>query len=134
MFQDLLSLREIHLEKNLNNFDTHILGSRFDMEQLFKNLILNAIDSMNDSSQRLLKITVSVNSLKTEAVVCIEYSGCGMSEALKNKIFNQYFTTKTHGTGLGMFVVKGILEKHNSKINIESKTGKGNCRRIDNSY
>jgi signal transduction histidine kinase len=60
----------------------------------------------------------------------VEDSGVGMSEEMKNKIFNSFLTTKSDGLGLGMAIVRRIVENHHGKIEVVSEKGKGTLVRL----
>ena len=51
----------------------------------------------------------------------------GISDALKDKIFEPFYTTKTHGTGLGLAVVQSVVKAHQGRINVENLTDEGAC-------
>lgn len=125
MFTEILELKGVSVEKDLDDLDVHVLGNQFNLEQVFKNLILNAIDSMDGSHQKLLKISAKVDLKESSVSIQIKDTGCGIPEASIDKIFAQYFTTKKSGTGLGLCVVKNIVEKLKGTISVESEVGKG---------
>ena len=125
MFKDLMTLKEIPLEKDQRSLDLPVFGNKFGLEQLFNNLILNAIDSMDGMPEKRLKIWTEVDENASMISVYIEDTGCGIPKQAMDKIFTPYFTSKKHGTGLGLSVVKGIVERHAGKIHVESEAGKG---------
>ncbi len=125
MFADLFTFKGISVEKDLNDHHLSILGRKFDLEQLFKNLILNAIDSMDGRPKKRLNIRSKMDRVASSISVYIEDSGCGIPEESMDKIFTPYFTSKREGTGLGLLVVKGIIEKHMGGIEVKSQIGKG---------
>ncbi len=93
------------------------------LNQVFMNIIANAIDSINDEGK------IGITTLKSNAKVqiCIKDTGKGIPEKIKSKIFEPFFTTKEvgHGTGLGLSISLGIIEKHNGTITVISEVGKG---------
>ena len=125
MFKDLMTLKEIPLEKDQRSLDLPVFGNKLSLEQLFNNLILNAIDSMDGMPEKRLKIWTEVDENASMISVYIEDTGCGIPKQAMDKIFTPYFTSKKHGTGLGLSVVKGIVERHAGKIHVESEAGKG---------
>jgi len=130
MFRDLMAFKGISVEKHLGSHHLYVLGDMFDLEQVFKNLILNAIDSMDDRPEKMLKIRVEMDRAASLVLTSIEDTGCGIPEESMDKIFTPYFTGKQNGTGLGLSVVKSILEKHKGEIKVESRVGKGMTVRV----
>ena len=83
------------------------------MEVIFKNLILNSIQSIGDVQGC---ITVRFQEEEQSNVISIIDSGPGIPKKLQTQIFDPLFTTKKHGTGLGLASCKSIVESHNGKI------------------
>lgn len=94
------------------------------MSQIFVNLINNAIDAIGDN-EGFIKISAEKNNDKI--VVAIVDNGSGISEENINDVFTPYITSKekNKGTGLGLFIVKRIIEDHNGTIALSSKAGEG---------
>jgi len=130
MFKDLMALKGISVEKHTGSRHLYVLGEMFGLEQVFKNLILNAVDSMDDRSGKTLKVKAEMDKAASLIVISIEDTGCGIPEESINEIFNSYFTCKEHGTGLGLSVVESVLEKHKGEIRVESQVGKGTMFKV----
>jgi signal transduction histidine kinase/CheY-like chemotaxis protein len=98
-----------------------------EIQQVFTNLIGNALDAMPDKARLLVAVRESKSAHGGEGVrVTIADSGAGMDEYTAQYLFHPFFTTKGEaGTGLGLWVTKGILDKHNSSIKVRSKLGCG---------
>ncbi|MCK5051283.1 MAG: HAMP domain-containing protein [Candidatus Cloacimonetes bacterium] len=94
--------------------------------QIITNLVQNAIDASEKDDNILIKITN--NELKT--VISVSDSGKGINEDDINKIFEPYFTNKKKGTGLGLALVKKLVDVNNSEINVTSKENEGSCFNI----
>ena len=89
--------------------------------QVILNLLKNALEATNKGK----KVLVSLNKVDNKVEVKIKDEGCGISEENKEKIFRQYFSTKIQGSGLGLFVSKEIVEKHNGTLELVSSSKEG---------
>jgi len=97
-----------------------------DKDQLLRvlnNLVNNAIQSIEDG--RRGEITLSLIKENENYIVSVRDNGTGISESVKQKIFQPNFSTKSYGTGLGLAMCKRIIEQHNGSIWFESEAGKG---------
>jgi two-component system, NtrC family, nitrogen regulation sensor histidine kinase NtrY len=97
-----------------------------DLDQLirvFNNIINNAIQALSDEKEG--EITLELTQQKGAYVVTISDNGCGIENELKEKIFQPNFTTKTTGTGLGLAMVKQIVDSHMGVIYFKSSLKKG---------
>jgi predicted ATPase/signal transduction histidine kinase/tRNA A-37 threonylcarbamoyl transferase component Bud32 len=104
------------------------------LNQVFMNLIANAIDALEESNQDKSyqeihnKITISTTTNNGWVTISIADNGMGMTEEVRQKLFNAFFTTKPEGkgTGLGLSIsYQIVVEKHNGKLYCESQPGKG---------
>ncbi len=119
------------------------------LAQVFVNLIYNAIDAMRDSAEKKLEVTMLVcdcasvcaadatrshDKGKGCLVIAFKDTGCGIPEAIRDRVFEPFFTTRgvvgggsdsTPGTGLGLSISYGIIERHGGQIRFDSEEGKG---------
>ncbi|AFH50524.1 Signal transduction histidine kinase [Ignavibacterium album JCM 16511] len=108
-----------------------IKGNKNQLEQVFLNLLINAIDSIEEKNQVNpdceKRIILSARRESDFLKIQIQDTGKGIPKNLLEKIFDPFFTTKSpgKGTGLGLSVVYNIIETHNGKIYFESEEGKG---------
>lgn len=105
------------------------------MEQVFTNLSLNAIDAMNQGgAMRIMTCFRPKTSERSQPYVEIlfEDTGCGIPCETLDHVFEPFFTTKAsdRGTGLGLFICYGIIEKHGGTIDVASTRDKGTQFRI----
>lgn len=93
------------------------------LNQVFMNIISNAIDSITENGT----ITIKTRNLENQVEIKIVDTGRGMSEDIKSKIFQPFFTTKGlgKGTGLGLSITFGIIDKHQGVLTVDSKKGRG---------
>lgn len=90
------------------------------LKDILLNLLLNAIDSL-DSSKNEKVIKIKTFDLKNYFGFSIEDTGIGIHDKNIPHLFESFYTTKSQGTGLGLTIVKGEIEKYNGLIEIESK-------------
>jgi len=111
------------------------------LDQVFLNIIVNACQAIikkqrdsKDETKGLVNISLFNNH--KGIIIAFRDNGCGMTEEVKSKIFEPFFTTKPigQGTGLGMAISYGIIEKHNGKIEVKSQVGKGSTINISLPY
>ena len=93
-----------------------------ELNQVWTNLIHNALQAMQNSGT----LEVDISKKDSHVIVAITDSGCGIPEEIREKIFMPFFTTKPQGegSGLGLDIVKRIIEKHNGQIQFESLPGR----------
>jgi signal transduction histidine kinase len=100
----------------------HVLGSGPELRECLTNLIFNAVDAMPKGGT----ITVRTRAEDDNVRISISDSGIGMTEDEKARCLEPFFTTKgDHGTGLGLAVVYGIIQRHGGTIEIDSEKGRG---------
>jgi len=124
-----LSEKEIKYEEFISSDISPVIADRAKIVQVLENLLTNAIKFTPQGS----KISVVCNSLngrgKPKIEVCVKDSGPGISLSMKGKIFEKFFQidprSKYKGIGLGLSIVKSILDAHKEKISLKSGKGKG---------
>jgi signal transduction histidine kinase len=127
MFHGLLILKNIQVHKQISMGRMRIVGDQFGLEQVFKNLFLNAIDAMDGMAEKKLNITVTPRRDLTLVEIIVKDTGCGIRKELLQKIFEPYFTNKRDGNGLGLEITKNIVEKHGGKVFVDSNVGIGSA-------
>jgi two-component system NtrC family sensor kinase len=126
------TLKLIANETNLNNVSVDagiadnlppIMGNQNNLQQVFLNLFINAIQAMPDGGTLRIRAYSENESLK----IRVRDTGTGIPKEDLNSIFDPFFTTKEvgEGTGLGLSVSYGIIQKHQGTISVESEVGKG---------
>lgn len=120
-------------ENNKNNIriivdlSDNVPDTMLDPEQIkrvFINILTNSIDAAGEKGS-FVKLTSSFDREKSMIEVIVSDDGEGMDSETLSQIFDPYFTTKSHGTGLGMPVIKQIVEEHGGIILVESQPGEG---------
>jgi|GEM_PF-854599 signal transduction histidine kinase len=110
----------IRVEAQLDGLPDAV-GSRLELRQVFLNLVLNAIQAQPDGG--VIRITGRADGPRLAVEVADQ--GPGISKAELGQVFEPFFTTREKGSGLGLFVVRRIVEAHGGKVGIRSETGKG---------
>ena len=118
-------LKRFDIVRNYTPNLPSILGDKNLLEQIIRNLEINAAHAMGDAGI----LTLGTKSSKDKQYVefYMKDTGHGMSKEIREKIFEPFYSTKSEGkgTGLGMHIVKQIIEQHRGYIRIESEVSKG---------
>lgn len=119
--------KRIRIVKSFEDGIPKVAADSRQMEQVFINLLNNAIDAVESHGEIAIKLGSERINGAFNAIISIEDNGAGISEENLPKIFTAFFTTKqnANGTGLGLSIVKAIIVRHNGKITVRSKPGKG---------
>jgi signal transduction histidine kinase len=119
LFQNIQTVREYgkHLPR--------IRGDQSQLQQVFMNIVLNAVDAMNGRGR--LTLTTKESEPAGFVDIGISDTGCGIPPENIDRIFDPFFTTKGvgHGTGLGLSVSYGIVQSHQGDITVTSAAGAG---------
>jgi signal transduction histidine kinase len=118
---------EVRLDLDADGAD--VMADHFQMEQLFLNLILNAMQAMPDGGT----LTLRTRSGAGQSVVTeVADTGMGIDPSIRDRIFDPFFTTRDvgEGTGLGLSVSDTIVRAHGGSIEVESKPGAGSVFRV----
>jgi signal transduction histidine kinase len=124
-----LRKRSIAVVKRLSEALPRIHGNKTQLQQVFVNLITNAIHAVGESGGEIvLETTGQAENVR----VAVSDNGCGIQRQDLDRIFEPFFSTKEvgEGTGLGLPIVLTILEKHNGSIQVTSEPGRGTTFQI----
>ncbi|MDI3288876.1 tetratricopeptide repeat protein [Polyangium sp. 15x6] len=124
LFRAQLAHRDIEVLIE-NTADVLIIGSRVALQQVLVNLISNARDAMTDA--RVKKLTIAASEERGQVRITISDTGCGMSEAVRERALDPFFTTKQNGgTGLGLYICYNLLRRMNGSFRIrDTSIGRG---------
>jgi two-component system cell cycle sensor histidine kinase/response regulator CckA len=124
----VLSGSNIQCEYQIEGGIPHILVDRVQLGQVVQNIVINAIQAMPHGGN--VQITAGTVDLHDDGILplpeghyatfSVSDNGHGIDEAHLKKIFDPYFTTKAHGTGLGLSVVYSVIKKHHGMITVDS--------------
>ncbi len=110
----------VEIIQNLNMDLPQVLGNPGELEQVFTNLMLNASDAMEGKGR--ITIFSHTNLEEKQVIMGFTDTGPGISPEIREKIFEPFFTTKPVGvgTGLGLSVVYGVIQRHGGSVEVES--------------
>jgi len=128
----------IDMKTDLDSTLPKLSGIEAELREAMTNLILNAIDAMPEGGQLLIRTRSAtwdkagvLASGSTHAIIEVCDSGIGMNEETRRRCLEPFFSTKgKRGTGLGLAMVYGVVERHEGKIEIDSAVGRGTTMRI----
>ena len=122
MLRHQLKGKQIELVQDFCQSAPAVQGFAGELNQIWTNLIVNAVDAMSPGGQLI------VRTYPDRQYVCvdIEDNGSGIPEEDQTRIFEPFFTTKPmgEGTGMGLDIVKKIVDRHKGKITLDSKPGR----------
>jgi signal transduction histidine kinase len=116
----------VTVEKHYDSVGS-VRGNSGELRQVFSNLVVNAIDALSIRGDRLiLRVSERKDSHGVQGVsVLIADNGPGIPRDSLNQLFQPFFTTKgDKGTGIGLWVSRGIISKHNGSIQVKSRTNR----------
>ncbi len=127
IIQDVLKVMRPSLEEHAIQVESILpSGVQFFIDEerirsMFMNLIQNAIEAMGQGGRLTVRVQIKGQTVRIE----VQDTGRGIAEADLPHIFEAYFTTKDHGSGLGLMFVYDAVHDHGGKIHVESRPGKG---------
>jgi signal transduction histidine kinase len=112
----------------VRRYDAHgiVRADSKQLKQVFLNLLLNSLQAVNGHG----RVEISTRYVDGQLEACFADNGCGIAPEHLVRLFEPFFTTKSTGAGLGLAVVRGIIEEHGGKIAVESRQGEGTLVRI----
>jgi signal transduction histidine kinase len=118
----------IEIKLDLDEDPAAVEADHFQMEQLFLNLVLNALDAMRDGGTLYLRTRVRGGKVIAE----VRDTGHGIPSEIRDRIFDPFFTTREigEGTGLGLAVSGSIVAAHGGRIELETALGRGTTFRV----
>ncbi len=121
LLQSDIKGKRINIKQEYEGSLPSVLIDKDQMTQAVLNILLNSIEAVGKSGE----IKIGIKQIKGELQLSIADNGKGIAKENIDKIFEPFFTTKKSGTGIGLALVKRIIDMHNGKIEFESKEGEG---------
>jgi signal transduction histidine kinase len=121
-----LRMQGVSVSTELREGLPKILGDRGQLQQVFLNLVTNAMEAMTVIGRvRSLRLTSDINSKSSGVVVTVEDSGTGIDKQNKDDIFETFFTTKATGTGMGLTICRSIIQSHDGSLEVSANNPYG---------
>jgi signal transduction histidine kinase len=106
-----------------------VAGDPVQLQQVVLNLALNALDAAS-SSKRQRRVTVSTVAMQDHAEIAVRDDGPGLTSDVEHRLFEPFFTTKTQGLGMGLAIVRSIVERHHGRVRAENVGAGGAVFRV----
>jgi signal transduction histidine kinase len=116
-------MQKVEIAEEFSPSLPRVMADSDQLQQVFTNLALNAIQAMPGGGRMVFRTSATNDQVKID----VQDTGCGISRENLSKLFTPFFTTKEKGTGvgLGLAVVRRIIERHKGEIKVQSEVGKG---------
>ena len=102
-----------------------IMGDAQQLRQVIHNLLQNAVDATELAANKHVTLATQWNAATHRVRLVVTDTGAGFPEYILKRAFEPYVTSKNHGTGLGLAVVKKIADEHNARIDISNRVTDG---------
>ena len=116
--------KNVQIKKELGQDIPRVKALAGELNQVWTNLLSNALDALPDDGSGVL----TLRTFQERDCVCVEFedNGPGIPEDIQSRIFEPFFTTKGvgEGTGMGLDIVRRVIDHHNGYVNVDSKPGK----------
>jgi PAS domain S-box-containing protein len=99
-----------------------VMADRVQLQQVIMNLMLNGIEAMKETAGEL---TVKSQAADSEVMVSVSDTGVGLPAGSADQLFRAFFTTKPHGTGMGLAISRSLIESHGGRLWAASNSGRG---------
>jgi two-component system sensor histidine kinase HydH len=121
LLEPKLRSRLITLQRDYRAAPETVLGDEAQLQQVFINLLLNAVDAMGAGGT----LTAATETAADKMKISIRDTGAGIAPENLAQVFDTFFTTKKNGTGLGLAISRRLVEAHHGTIEVQSKAGRG---------
>jgi signal transduction histidine kinase len=111
----------ITVRENIDNVDLMVIGIEFELQEVFLNIIQNAMAAMPKGGI----LSINVTSKEKEIEVEISDDGLGMTEETRENVFMPFHNTRDKAFGFGLYETKRTIDKHNGTISVRSQLNKG---------
>jgi signal transduction histidine kinase len=126
-FSPQIETRKIQVDRQYHCIPSPITADPTELEQIFTNLFLNAMDAMNRGG----RLAIELYEKNGRVIVKVGDSGNGIAEEVLPSIFEPFFSTKSRGTGMGLPVAQRIARMYEGSMEVESSSADGTTFRLE---
>lgn len=117
-----IELRQVSLALRLDAKLSYIRGDMVQLQQVILNLVMNAIEAMSEMGNNPRGLIISTFTQSDQTVfIQVEDTGPGISDQIKDRIFDAFYTTKQDGMGMGLAICRSIVEMHSGKLSASQR-------------
>jgi signal transduction histidine kinase len=117
--------RDIALKCAVTSVDLRVRGDAVQLQQVILNLIINAMDAISEAATKEREVSVSTDHSGAWAEIKVSDTGPGIAVEDIRNVFNPFFTTKPQGMGMGLAIVRTIVEAHHGQISAVNQLSGG---------
>jgi signal transduction histidine kinase len=117
--------RDIALKCATTSVELRVKGDAVQLQQVILNLIINAMDAISQAEAKEREVNVTTNLSAACAEIRVSDTGPGMAAGDLKNVFNPFFTTKPQGMGMGLAIVRTIVEAHHGQVSAENQLSGG---------
>jgi signal transduction histidine kinase len=117
--------REVRVLQDVDPNISEVLMESIQLEQVLRNIILNALEAMPEGGTLTIISRQDFSRRQPEVAISIRDTGQGIPSDQVKRIFDRSFTTKTRGAGIGLSIVREIVDNHGGRIQVDSQIGAG---------
>jgi signal transduction histidine kinase len=117
--------RKISLTFDITPAPLIVSGDQAEFEEMFLNLVKNAIEAIPDEHLSARNVTIDVSIVDSDAIARVTDTGCGFPETLVDQVFVPFVSTKPHGSGLGLAICASIVQRAGGHIRVANRQGGG---------
>jgi signal transduction histidine kinase len=117
--------RNIALKCGTTSADLNVKGDAVQLQQVFLNLIINSMDAISEAEAKEREVSVTTNLSGASAEIRISDTGPGIATGDLKNVFDPFFTTKPQGMGMGLAIVRTIVEAHHGQISAANQSSGG---------
>ncbi|HEX5790017.1 MAG TPA: ATP-binding protein, partial [Luteolibacter sp.] len=125
------AVRDVDLELSLQQDLPEVMAGRVELQQVMLNLMVNAMDAMQDLPAGKRQLIVSTTTNHDAVMLTVLDSGPGVPDEIRQSIFQPFYTTKQHGLGMGLAICKSIVEAHEGRLICDDQPDGGAAFRIE---